>query len=112
MMSLVFRGSRFSLYLLFLIAFPILFNTHYLLDLWQVNVPAHTVQFVQLALIFTMIEAISYPLVTAMMATGNIKRYQIVVGGLQCLNLPFAFLALWAGKSGMGLCGRDRCCRP
>jgi Na+-driven multidrug efflux pump len=97
MMSLVFRGSRFSLYLLFLIAFPILFNTHYLLDLWQVNVPAHTVQFVQLALIFTMIEAISYPLVTAMMATGNIKRYQIVVGGLQCLNLPFAFLALWAG---------------
>lgn len=97
MMGLIYRGSRFSLYLLFLIAFPILFNAQYLLELWQVQLPAHTTQFVRLVLVFTMIEAVSYPLVTAMLATGDIRNYQLVVGGLQCLNLPVAFLALRLG---------------
>jgi O-antigen/teichoic acid export membrane protein len=98
MMGLIYRGSRYSLFLLYLIAFPILFNTQYLLELWQVHVPDHTAQFVRLALVFLMIEAVSYPLITVMLATGKIRDYQIVVGGLQCLNLPLAFLALRLGK--------------
>ncbi|MBR4756027.1 MAG: lipopolysaccharide biosynthesis protein, partial [Bacteroidales bacterium] len=99
MMSLVYRGSRFSLYMLMLLSLPILFNTGYLLDLWQIDVPDHSVSFVRLVLILTMVEGISYPLITLMLATGNIKKYQMVVGGLQLLNIPVAFVALKNGGS-------------
>lgn len=44
-----------------------------------------------------MVEAISYPMVTLMLATGNIRRYQIIVGGCQMLNLPLAYLTLKLG---------------
>lgn len=97
MMSLVNRGSRFSLFLMMFLSFPILFNTEYLLDLWQVTVPQHTVSFVRLVLMFTMIEGLSSPLITLMLATGDIKKYQIIVGGLQLLNIPISYIALKYG---------------
>lgn len=34
-----------------------------------------------------------------MLATGKIKRYQIIVGGFQLLNFPFSFVALMLGAS-------------
>lgn len=97
MMSLVFRGSRFSLYLLLFLSVPAILCTRCLLGLWLVDVPGHTVQFVRLALVLTMLEAISYPLITLMLATGDIKMYQIVVGGLQLMNLPLAYVFLKLG---------------
>ena len=80
MMTLIFQGARLSFYMLLLLSLPILVNTHYILELWLKIVPEHTVLFVQLVLIFTMSESISQPLITAMLATGKIRNYQIVVG--------------------------------
>jgi len=97
MMSLIFRGARLSFYMLLLISLPILVNTHYILSIWLGNVPEHTTLFVQLSLIFAMSESISSPLITAMLATGKIRNYQIVVGGLQMMNLPISYLLLRAG---------------
>ena len=94
MMSLMFQGARLSYYILMVLALPVIINTDYILLLWLKIVPEHTVRFVQLVLIFSMSEAISLPLITAMLATGNIKKYQIIVGGLQMLNLPMAFILL------------------
>ena len=97
MLSLVRKSSRMSFYLLFLIALPILFNTEYLLSLWLKDVPAHTVVFVRLFLIFALCESLSNPLMTAAQATGEIRRYQTVVGGLILLNLPLSYIFLRAG---------------
>lgn len=94
MMTLIIQGARLSFYMLLLLSLPILINTHYILGLWLKMVPEHTVLFVQLILIFAMSESISYPLVTAMLASGNIRNYQIIVGGLQILNLPISYLLL------------------
>lgn len=94
MFSLIFQGARLSYYIILLIGLPVLFNTHYILVIWLKLVPEHTVLFVQLAIILTMSESISNPLVTAMLATGNIRNYQIVVGGLQMLNLPVGYFCL------------------
>ena len=44
-----------------------------------------------------MVEMVSGPLVTSMLATGNIRNYQIVVGGIQCLNVPIAWMLLHYG---------------
>lgn len=97
MLSLIFFGSRFAFYLLLIMSLPLLINTHYILHLWLGEVPNHSTFFVQLTLIFILSESISQPLITAMLATGNIRNYQIIVGGLQMLNLPFSYLALKQG---------------
>lgn len=97
MMKLVFKGARFSFYLLLILTLPIFLNTNYILKLWLGIVPEHTIQFIRLILVFTLSESISQPLITAQHATGKIKNYQIIVGGLQMLNLPIAYLALKNG---------------
>ena len=97
MMTLIYQGARLSFYMLLLLSLPVLVNTHYILGLWLKTVPGHTVLFVQLVLLFGMSESISNPLITAMLATGRIRNYQLVVGGLQMMNLPVSYVLLRAG---------------
>jgi hypothetical protein len=48
-------------------------------------------------IITALIDALSNPLITAALATGKIKKYQIVVGGMLLLNLPVSFCFLKLG---------------
>ena len=95
--NLIYRGARLSVFMMLFISAPVLLNTSFLLGVWLKEVPEHAVLFTQLVIIYTMFEMISGPLVTSMLATGNIKNYQIVVGGIQCLNIPLAWLLLHFG---------------
>lgn len=97
MFTLVRRSSRLSFCLLYLIALPVIFNAEYLLGIWLKEVPSHAPLFVQLFLIFALSESMSNPMITAMLATGDIRRYQLVVGGLQLLNLPVSYVFLKLG---------------
>lgn len=97
MMTLIYQGARLSFYILLLLSLPVIINAHYILTLWLKIVPEHTTLFVQLVLIFAMSESISNPLITAMLATGKIRNYQIVVGGLQMMNLPISYVLLRLG---------------
>ena len=97
LMTLLFQGARLSFYILLLLSLPVIINTHYILHLWLGQVPEHTVLFVQLVLIFGMCESISSPLITAMLATGKIRNYQLVVGGFQMMNLPISYVFLRLG---------------
>lgn len=99
MMTLVFQGARLSFYMLLLLSLPVFLNTSFLLELWLKNVPDYSVDFVQLSLIVVMCESLSNPLTTAMLATGKIKKYQIVVGGLLMLNVPLSYVFLKLGFS-------------
>ena len=99
MYYLISKSSRMSYYLLFVLALPMLFNTGYILDIWLEEVPLHSTLFVQLFLIFTLSESLSNPLITAQLATGNIRNYQLVVGGLQLLNIPVSYAFLKAGAA-------------
>lgn len=97
MLTLIFQGARLSYFILLLLALPIILNAHYILTLWLGNVPEHATGFVQLTLLFALCEALSGPLITAMLATGNIRNYQLAVGGLNLLNLPLSYLCLRMG---------------
>ena len=97
MLTLVKKSSRMAFFLLFIIALPLLFNTEYLLEIWLKEVPEHSASFVRLFLIFALSESLSSPLITAQLATGNIRNYQIIVGGLQLLNLPVSYIFLKYG---------------
>lgn len=95
--NLAFQGARFSFYLLLIFSLPILICTEDILDLWLKEVPSHTVLFVRLVLLFAMSESLSGTLVTIMLATGDIRKYQIIVGGLQLMNFPVSYILLKLG---------------
>ena len=100
MYSLVYQGTRMSFALFFLLALPIFIETDFLMGLWLVDVPEHTVAFIRIALLLLFVDHINgSPLVTVMLATGKIRKYQIVVGGLQLLDFPLAYLLLKIGLS-------------
>lgn len=61
---------------------PIIVEAPFLLKLWLKTVPDYTVLFVRLTLVASLISTLSSPLYTLALATGNIKKYQIVVGSL------------------------------
>lgn len=94
MTKLIHQSARYSFFLLFFLSLPIMINIGYILQIWLHTVPEHTSNFVILVMVFTMCESLSNPLITVMLATGRIRNYQIVVGGLQMLNLPISYILL------------------
>lgn len=99
MFSLVYRGAKLSYYLLLVFAIPLIINADYVIHLWLTDVPEHSITFVRLALICSLISTFSNTLITAQNATGNVRDYQLVVGGTQLLNLPFCYCAFKLGAN-------------
>ena len=97
MMSLVERGSRFSFYMILVFSLPILLETDFILTVWLKQYPEHTANFVRMVLLLSMCDALSNTLITLQLATGKIRNYQIVVGGMQMMNFPLAWICLKAG---------------
>ena len=97
LLTLVFRSSRLCFYLVFFLSLPILIETPYILTLWLKALPENTVLFTRLVISIAIIDSISYPLQTSISATGRIKYFQIVTGGLLIMNLPVAWLFLKLG---------------
>jgi len=97
MHQLIFRGAKYSFFLLFIIALPVLLETEIILKTWLKIVPDYTVLFTRLVLINMLIDCISGPLMSAAQATGKIKKYQAIVGGLLLLNLPASYFLLKLG---------------
>ena len=95
--DLVLKGSRFTFYLMFLFTCPLLIELPFVLKLWLDNVPDNTVLFTRLLLIEVLIDSFSYPVMTLSQATGKIRLYQGVVGGVQIMNLPVSFIVLKLG---------------
>ena len=99
MVSLVNQSARFSYYLLLIISLPIIFGINSLLNIWLGLVPDYTPIFVQLSLVLVISDSLANPFITVMLATGKIKKYQIVAGSINLLNLPFSYLFLKIGFS-------------
>lgn len=92
-------GSRISFFLLFVLSIPIITETNSILDIWLESVPPYTVPFIQLVLVNSLVQCLSYPLTTLVLANGNIRTYQIIVGGCLLLNLPISYILLKLGFS-------------
>lgn len=99
MHTLIFASSRFSFFLLFFLSLPIIIEAEQILGVWLEEVPQHTVKFVRLILCIMMVDAIANPLITAAQATGRIKVYQAVVGGILLLIVPLSYIALKLGNN-------------
>ena len=96
---LVNRASKISYFLLLLIFIPFVLKAEYVLTLWLQDVPEYAVEFCQLMLVYSLIDAIQAPLWMSISATGNIKGYSIWSSSLMILNLPITWIFLYIGYS-------------
>lgn len=97
--NLMCKSSKISYFLLFTIALPVMMEADFILDLWLVEVPPMTALFTRIIIIEALLNALGGPMITSLMATGNIKWYQIVVSSSLLFIIPVAYLLLGNGYS-------------
>lgn len=95
---LICRSSKFSSYLMLFFAIPIIIESDLLLRIWLGIVPDYAAVFLRLTIINTFFDCIfSNSIYTAMMATGDIKKYQVVVTIVGCIVFPLIWLLYHIG---------------
>ena len=99
MFKLVFRGSKFSYLLLLTLSLPVFIETPFILNIWLKDVPEYTVIFLRLVLITSIVDSLSGTLITSMHASGKVRDYQIIVGGISLLTLPIVYIVLKMGSA-------------
>lgn len=99
MHKLIERSSRFSFFLLYILSTPVMLLTSDILTLWLKIVPEHTVVFLRIILMVIIIDSMANPIMIAAAATGRVRRYQSIVGGVILLIVPVAYVALKLGTT-------------
>ena len=89
--NLIIKGSKISILLFIIVMLPIIIEVRTLLGLWLVEVPPHAIVFTRLCLVATLCNAFSGLLVYGALATGNVKKYQIIMSSIISLQ----FFAVW-----------------
>lgn len=97
MHTLMFRSSRFSFFLMYLLSLPVLLEAPLILQIWLKIVPDNTVIFLRLIICTTLIYTIINPILTANNATGKVRTYYIVCGSMMISILPISYIVLRLG---------------
>lgn len=94
---LVFRASKFACYLMLMLSLPVIIETPAILAIWLKIVPEYSVPFIRIVLCIIIIDSMARPLVTAAAATGDVKKYQSIIGGILLAIVPIAYIVLKLG---------------
>lgn len=94
MHSLLIKSSKFSFYILYVIAVPLMFEANLVLKLWLGIVPEHTVYFLRLILVVGLLYTIANPIIVSVHATGKLKKFQIIEGTMLLMIVPIAYFLL------------------
>lgn len=97
MHHLMFKSTKLSYFMFLTMCLPFFLETRTALTIWLGECPEYTISFARLTFILALSQMLSNTLITAQLATGNIRNYQIVVGGAQMLNFPLSWIVLKAG---------------
>ncbi len=97
MHTLICKGAKYTYFLYFFFAFPIILEAPALLKLWLVNVPLHAVNFVRISLITMLFVSVGTPFVNAIMASGTIRRYEIIASITNVSAFPLSYIAFKLG---------------
>lgn len=97
--QLIYRATRWTFCLLLVICLPLFAETPTVLGLWLKEVPKGSATFLRLLLVILMVEQTTSALVTAIAATGNIKKYESVLGTFKLSILPVSYFVLRMGGS-------------
>jgi len=91
MVRLTNLSSKYSLFLLSLIAVPLILETEFILSLWLQEVPQSAILFTKLILVAALVDQLTVGVMTAVQAMGKVSLYQAVVGSTLILNLAIGY---------------------
>lgn len=94
MVKLIKYSSLSCYYLLLLIAAVLYWVIDYILKIWLIEVPEHTSIFINLTLLYLIVNSFGNPVIIGIHATGHIRKFQIVEGSIMLLTLPLAYILL------------------
>ena len=97
MHKLVLYGSKYAFFLMLILGYPVFINVEYILTLWLGNVPQHTVVFVRLMLIISLVGSLRNSLHPALHATGRIRKVQIIETITLLMIVPVSYAILKDG---------------
>lgn len=95
--KLVCRGTKYSFFIMYLFIVPLVLEADTILGIWLKEVPTDTAVFMRMVLFSTLATLLGNPMYTAIMATGKIRNYQIVVVSVGCLVFPLTWIAYTLG---------------
>lgn len=95
LLTLIFRASKISSFLIIIFLVPLLFETGNVLTLWLgAHYPQYSVEFCLLTFVAIYLEAIGAPLWMLQYAQTNIKQYQIVISSVYGMTFFLSWLLL------------------
>lgn len=97
MLKLVYNTSKYTYLLLLILSLPIILETHFVLSVWLKIVPEHAVVFCRLTLMFNFFANFGLIIISAIHATGQIKRPSMINGTLYLLVIPITYFAFKSG---------------
>ena len=96
-MSLFYKSSRFSYFLLFMVLLPLYVELPFILKIWIGNVDEYMVSFSRMMLIYIVILAVSNPITIIAQAANKVKLYHGVVDSFTLLTLVISYFVLLCG---------------
>lgn len=97
MNQLMFRGTKFTYYIMWMIVLPLIIETDFVVALWLGNPPEHTVNFIRLMLILNTINIYHVILAMGIRATGKIMWYQMLFSSLEFILFGSVYVLLHHG---------------
>ena len=92
MYALVCKGAKYSYFMMLFFSVTIILESETILRIWLKTVPEYAPVFLRWATACSLCTVLSNTLVTAMFATGDIRKYQIIVGAVGILVFPLCYI--------------------
>lgn len=95
---LMFSMTKYGYLMLFIISLPICIEIEQILDLWlKGTIPDYTIPFTILVLVNMLINSFNMPLTQTILATGQVRRYQVVRSIINASPLLIAWIFIRIG---------------
>jgi len=89
--------SKYTFILMSLVAFPVMLEMDFLLEIWLKNVPEGATVFCQLLVLSGLLGCVGEGIPALIQASNKIKQFQITTSVLSLMGLPAAFIAYKLG---------------
>lgn len=99
--SLIFHGCKMAFSLMMIIAIPFIINCNSIMEIWLKEVPKYAVDFAILSMIYLLTDTLSRYLINSILANGEIRAFQLILGGIKLLAVPLTWFFLKLGGSPM-----------
>ena len=95
--KLIYKGAKFSYYLMLIFIVPFMLEIETVLDIWLGEYPSYAPIFIRLSLIASMVDFLGNQIARAVWATGSVKKYYLVTCSVSFLVFPISLLLFKMG---------------